>query len=259
METELSNTVFPLEKNQWDHMINKVKEILPDDRGELIDKICSTKMTDDDQEDEGEISTVVKEPIFPHTSSVIEKVDMVQNYLNKLQYNHTGTQFFEIKMNRSITRLFDVAKDIIKYSLPIKCLEAVIVALYLTANITSLNRFTIRFKSQFSKKTHRHIVLGVYHNSNYGAVGLSRRNNLMYKPCSFKSLSDLIHDFTKCYSECCHRLKKVKLSPPISSDIYSCDQIHWDYFVLPVGKMNEIDTKSLLEKYSRELRTKNTY
>ena len=63
-------------------------------------------------------------------------------------------------MNRSLTRLYQVAKDIMRNPLPIKCLEAVAVALYLTAPIQQIQRFSIRFKSQYGKTIHRHIVLG---------------------------------------------------------------------------------------------------
>ena len=45
-------------------------------------------------------------------------------------------------------RLMETAKEMIHDSLPIKCLEAVIVALYLTAPLTSVQRFTLGFKSK---------------------------------------------------------------------------------------------------------------
>ncbi len=42
----------------------------------------------------------------------------------------------------------EAAKEIIQESLPIKCLEAVTVALYLTAPLTAVQRFAISFKSR---------------------------------------------------------------------------------------------------------------
>lgn len=80
----------------------------------------------------------------------------------------------------------DNAKEMIAESLPIKCLEAVILSLYLTAPLTNIHRFTIGFKSNFNGLCYRHVVLGVSHNSSYGALGLSRRKDLMYKPLEFK-------------------------------------------------------------------------
>lgn len=78
------------------------------------------------------------------------------------------------------------AKEIISESLPIKCLEAVILALYLTAPLTNLHRFTVGFKSNFNGLYYRHVVLGVADNTSYGALGLSRRQDLMYKALQYK-------------------------------------------------------------------------
>ena len=152
----------------------------------------------------------------------------------------------------------ELAKEIIQESLPIKCLEAVVLSLYITVPILSLQRFPIGFKSIHNGKCHRyvdhygiysaitvsslivssymsethvhaitilfvfvpltliplisllalslslhlslvffflisHIVLGCYHNGLYGAVGLSRRPTLMFKPLTYKVLQWYIH------------------------------------------------------------------
>ena len=42
----------------------------------------------------------------------------------------------------------ETAKEIIHESLPIKCLEAVVVALYLTAPLVSMQRIAVSFKSK---------------------------------------------------------------------------------------------------------------
>ena len=44
--------------------------------------------------------------------------------------------------------LLKVAKDMIQLSMPIKCLEAVILAIHLTNEVPSMDRFTLTFKSQ---------------------------------------------------------------------------------------------------------------
>lgn len=49
-----------------------------------------------------------------------------------------------------------------------------------------MERFPISFKTQFNGNIHRHVVLGVYHAGKYGALGMSRRDDLMYKPLQFK-------------------------------------------------------------------------
>lgn len=47
--------------------------------------------------------------------------------------------------------------------------------------------------------THRHIVLAVRHEGNWGAIGISRRENLMDKKIEFKTLADLLRDFKLSY------------------------------------------------------------
>eukprot|EP00794_Sanderia_malayensis_P009855 gene9855-10866_t len=198
-------------------------------------------------------------PSLPSTNpsmSLLQKLEGIQNYMNQLQYNHTGMQFFEVKKCRSISGLMEVAKQIIKESLPIKCLEAVILSIYLTTGMTELQRFTISFRSQFGKNSHRHVVLGLctLTGSNFGALGMSRRGELMYKPLNFKSLSNLILDYIQAYEICQHRVKKVKLSLPIVHDLKSCERINWRYLSLSISKMNEKDIKTVLDKYSKSLR-----
>ena len=80
----------------------------------------------------------------------------------------------------------EIAKEMIQESLPIKCLEAVILSIYLTSTLTNLQRFTIGFKTKFRGMYYRHVVLGVHHNGSYGSLGLSRRKELMYKPLEYK-------------------------------------------------------------------------
>ena len=50
----------------------------------------------------------------------------------------------------------------IEYSLPIKCLEAVILSIFLTNELNSLERFSIGFKTVSNGNVHRHVVLGIY-------------------------------------------------------------------------------------------------
>lgn len=49
-----------------------------------------------------------------------------------------------------------------------------------------LERFPISFKTIFSGTAHHHGVLGVYYGGRYGAIGMSRRDDLMYKTLTFK-------------------------------------------------------------------------
>jgi len=243
---------FPLDEDRWCYMIKKIRNTYRCDNPASVKATNAVKEIFDDNMNLPVLAYPCA-PVLTKEMLVPEKIILVQKFLNQLQYNHTGTQFFVVKMNRSISHLYEIAKNIIINPLPVKCLEAVAVALYLTASIQNLDRFTIRFKSQFGDVVHRHIVLGLYHNSNYGAVGLSRRNTLMYKPLDYRSLADLIFDFKESYADCCHTLKKVKLSLPITSDFYTCETIAWNHFVLNLTMSDELIKASLL-RYSREIR-----
>jgi hypothetical protein len=89
---------------------------------------------------------------------VIDYLNRVQDYLRRLTYNHTGTQFFETKPNSSMLTLMDTAKTMIREALPIKCMEAVVLSLHLTSGVPGLGRFTINFKSELpphAQQAHR--------------------------------------------------------------------------------------------------------
>ena len=79
----------------------------------------------------------------------------MQQYLSRLSYNHTGTQFFETRPNSSILTLMETAKAMIREALPIKCMEAVVLCIYLTNGVPGLGRFTINFKSELPPQQQR--------------------------------------------------------------------------------------------------------
>ena len=92
-------------------------------------------------------------PLVPSISvakqgRVLEYLGDVQKYMNKLTYNHTGTQFFETRPNSSMITLMETAKSIVREALPIKCMEAVVLSIYLTNGVPCLGRFPINFKSE---------------------------------------------------------------------------------------------------------------
>ncbi|KAM4012953.1 tubulinyl-Tyr carboxypeptidase 1 isoform 1-T1 [Anomaloglossus baeobatrachus] len=187
-------------------------------------------------------------------SSVPERVEAVQRYIRELQYNHTGTQFFEIKKTRPLTGLMDLAKEMTKEALPIKCLEAVILGLYLTNNIPGLERFPVSFKTEFAGGCFRHIVLGLHSGGHFGAIGISRREDLMYKPLRHRTLNDLMVDFQEAYARCWHTLKKIKIGPYVSHDPHSVEQIDWKHSVLDVQELGAEGLRRELERHSRDMR-----
>ncbi|KAB0399797.1 hypothetical protein E2I00_002660, partial [Balaenoptera physalus] len=236
---------LPVDEATWERMWKHVAKIHPD--GEKVAQRIRGAM------DLPKIP-IPSVPTFQPSTPVPERLEAVQRYIRELQYppwyNHTGTQFFEIKKSRPLTgslcpydsaslppRLMDLAKEMTKEALPIKCLEAVILGMYpssespsyLTNSMPTLERFPISFKTYFSGNYFRHIVLGVNFGGRYGALGMSRREDLMYKPPAFRTLSELVLDYEAAYSRCWHVLKKVKLGQCVSHDPHSVEQIEWKH------------------------------
>lgn len=127
---------------------------------------------------------------------------------------------------------------------------------YLTNNMTTLDRFPISFKTHFSGNYFRHIVLGVNFGGRYGALGISRREELMYKAPIFRTLSELIFDFEDAYRRCWHTLKKVKLGHCVSHDPHSVEQIEWKHSILDLDKLTREDFRKELERHARDMRLK---
>lgn len=75
--------------------------------------------------------------------------------------------------------------------------------------MTSLERFPISFKTHFSGHCFHHVVLGVYCNGRYGSLGMSRRQDLMDKPLTHRTLGDLVAEFESSYQKYQHTLAKV--------------------------------------------------
>lgn len=185
----------------------------------------------------------------------------VGDYMKALTYNHTGTQFFETRPNSSMITLMETAKCMIREALPIKCMEAIVLSIYLTNGVPCLGRFPINFKSELPARVgvpqryFYHVVLGLAHGNRFGAAGLSRRSTLMDKKMEHTSLYDLIADFDEGYRNCGHRLIKVRIGNLISHDPYSIAPIPWKGLTVYPRAEEPHEAKARVDKYSRELKS----
>ncbi|ESO83536.1 hypothetical protein LOTGIDRAFT_133279 [Lottia gigantea] len=239
---------FPIDESTWDRMWDHVAKNHPGG----YNMVCGIRSA----KDLPQVSIPQPPYNFPVNISVADKLEKIQNYMRDLQYNHTGTQFFEIKKNRPISGLMESAREMIRESLPIKCLEAVILGIFLTNGMMGVERFAISFKSTFGSHVHRHVVLGIYYGGLYGAIGMSRREELMYKPLIYKNLSDLVLDFESNYIKFYHRLNKIKVGLPIPHDPHSFEPIPWKVINVNVAKTRRKDIVKDLDQHAREIRTK---
>ena len=241
---------FPIEDATWNRMWKIAQKIYPDAKKD-IEEIRNNDQPLD--------VPVLTSPVFSSHMTVPQYIHAVQDFIQKLSYNHTGTQLFEIKKSRPLSGLMDTAKEIIKEALPIKCLEAVILAIYLTNSLSNVQRFPIGFKSVFNCHRYYHVVLGIYYNGSFGALGLSRREDLMDKPLKFKSLFEMICDYQCAYSNYTHELKKVRLGGVVSHDMYSHEKIHWGISIVNLVKMTKTEQRHIMDLFSKGIRSHSAY
>ncbi|XP_069116784.1 tubulinyl-Tyr carboxypeptidase 2-like isoform X2 [Argopecten irradians] len=239
---------FPIDNRTWDRMWDHVSKIHPDGYS-MINKIRN-------KSDLPQIPIQQAPLNFPSSMPVQDRLDKVQNYMKSLQYNHTGTQFFEIRKQRPLSGLMDSAREMIKEALPIKCLEAVILGLFLTNGFLGVERFPLSFKSVFGGNVHRHVVLGIYYAGKYGSIGMSRRDELMYKPVVYKSLSELVFEFERSYNMFKHEVKKVKVGLPVPHDPHSYEFINWKALTINMNKLSPKEVAKDLDVVAKEIRTK---
>jgi hypothetical protein len=147
-------------------------------------------------------------------------IGTIQSFINQFEYNFSGKPFIKMKKNLGPSHVYSCAKEIIDAALPIQCVEASFLGLYLTCGLEKLTRIPISFKSYFEDGSHRHMVLAICNEEGmWGAVGISRRPDLMNKPMIFESLYDLIVEYKTSFNNNFHRLSAVYLGTPFGHSL----------------------------------------
>eukprot|EP00924_Labyrinthula_sp_SR-Ha-C_P007013 snap_masked-scaffold_8-processed-gene-6.48-mRNA-1 protein AED:1.00 eAED:1.00 QI:0/-1/0/0/-1/1/1/0/258 len=177
------------------------------------------------------------------------RLQEIQKTLNFLEYNFTDQQFYSCNKNLGNRYINSVAKKIIAKSLPIRCVEAVFLSIYLTSKEKLLinsdekvNRFPVHFQSKYNLKTHRHIVLFIEYQNIWGTLGLSRKKELMYKPFNLPSLSGLIQEFVSCYKSLHHEVELIAIGQILSHENLDTDRINWRKVAVSPADPNFLNT-----------------
>ncbi|CAK9047516.1 Tubulinyl-Tyr carboxypeptidase 1 (Tyrosine carboxypeptidase 1) (TTCP 1) (Vasohibin-1), partial [Durusdinium trenchii] len=181
------------------------------------------------------------------------RMQRIQRYISSLEYNYTGTNYFHIRKDRGAKRLAATAREIIRQAFPIKCIEAVFLAYYLTLNMTDLVRIPIRFQSTLpgATRSFKHIVMAVGHNGKWGALGISRKKTLMFKDLAYDSLSQLLLNYKTSYEELGHDLQHLGVGLPFEHDQHSSEPLHWRPFMIHFtqGQSWNTDVESAIDAF----------
>mmetsp|Transcript_1926 Transcript_1926/g.4503 ORF Transcript_1926/g.4503 Transcript_1926/m.4503 type:complete len:339 (+) Transcript_1926:2-1018(+) len=232
---ELQGLTFPLDESKLEEIIQaiKAKEDLPR-------------------------RTRIEPPRFGGHASALSRHKGIQQFIESFEYNYTGENFFNVKgvkQNQSLFRVIEVAKRVIKESLPIKCVEAVYLGIYLTQNMHDIERLPIIFNSEIDGHKYGHIVLLLRYNGKIGAVGLSRRADLMNKAWGFQDLSSVILDYKNSYQRWSHKLNKIKIGTPIPHEGSNkvSQVVDWSHTIISVKGSSWEEVDSALHKTGRSL------
>ena len=81
-------------------------------------------------------------------------------------------------------------------------------------------------------QVYRHIILAVHHipSGKYGAIGLSRKSDLMFKDLKYDCLSDLLVEYKLAYEKLWQQVLKIWVGLPAPNDEFSYSPICWRYF-----------------------------
>ncbi|GAX80038.1 hypothetical protein CEUSTIGMA_g7477.t1 [Chlamydomonas eustigma] len=183
-----------------------------------------------------------------------ERLMSVQKVIASIEYNHSPGYFYNVSKDRPFSRIMDTAREVLREAMPIKCIEAVFLGALLTAGWEGTARMPLGLKSGVNGETYRHIVLVIHHapSQKWGALGISRREELMFKDLAFDSLSELVADFKAGYEKWWHKLHKARIGLPFEHDVFSNSSVCWRYCSVSPAKRNWAVCAGILDKFGED-------
>jgi tubulinyl-Tyr carboxypeptidase len=107
------------------------------------------------------------------------------------------------------------------------------------------------FKSNFEGKCYRHIVLVLRFGGLFGAIGLSRRKDLMGKPLIYNSLVDLVKEYQERYENNFHKLENINFGLSVPHLTALNRPLTWKYVCINLLDGN--DHYQAIEQHQRVL------
>ena len=198
-------------------------------------------------------------------------------YLSSFTYNNTPgsehTPHIQAIKSQPLRHITLTARQIIHRRQPIRCLEAVVVALHLLAATEAevaercdgvrLLRYPLRFYSTCGGHCYWHILLVVALGPllpspspsstalaslpAFGAVSLSRHTPLSMRSLTFGSLSALCSSIRDEYGRIGHSLLQMTVGLPVTTNERSRAALDWHFLALhlPASKQHNHDTHQL--------------
>jgi hypothetical protein len=192
-------------------------------------------------------------PIFNVASSMTDRLNAIQTFINSFDYNYSGKPFFKMKRSGGSNHIQTVSKQLMKAGLPIQCVEAVFLSAYISRSLISVCRIPLSFKSKFKDGVHRHIVTAVYVDGLWGALGISRRDCLMFKAIQYPTLFELVEDFRRSYESVFHRLLTVYVGQPFPHSFGSVDSpITWRALKVRMSEETAAEAKIKIDAFCLE-------
>lgn len=192
-------------------------------------------------------------PMLPenfHHLPTKSRLRALKQYIESFQYRLNAQANFNVGKLRPLSRIMDTARTIIHAPQPIKCVEAVFVAVYLTAGLVDVERVPLGFKTELHGQVYQHIVLLVHHGGKWGAFGISRCSDLMNKDLVFNSMSSVIENFTAAYKSQGHIVLKVRVGLPIEHNVVSPNFVCWRHLNLNLRYTSWSECLSEIDKHA---------
>lgn len=186
----------------------------------LVDEVGIHETVTASEEPEAQVSvakppsTRPRLPVIFNRLKTKPRLKAVKQYLASFEYWLKLQTNFNSQKQRPLLQITETAKTIVNAPQPIKCVEAVFVALFLTAGLPDVERFPLSFQTVLDGQVYQHIVLLVQYFSKYGAFGISRWPEFGSIDLEFNSMAGVVNNYKTAYEEQGHVVEKIRLGLP---------------------------------------------
>nr|XP_024358457.1 uncharacterized protein LOC112273664 isoform X2 [Physcomitrium patens]PNR32941.1 hypothetical protein PHYPA_024884 [Physcomitrium patens] len=204
----------------------------------LVDEVGIHETVTASEEPEAQVSvakppsTRPRLPVIFNRLKTKPRLKAVKQYLASFEYWLKLQTNFNSQKQRPLLQITETAKTIVNAPQPIKCVEAVFVALFLTAGLPDVERFPLSFQTVLDGQVYQHIVLLVQYFSKYGAFGISRWPEFGSIDLEFNSMAGVVNNYKTAYEEQGHVVEKIRLGLPVEHNLKSKNFVCWRYLEL---------------------------